>query len=230
MAYELAPEIHEKIIVTADDKKLEAFYFKHEQVSNKLIVYFHGNAGNAYQRLDVVKQIFDLGQDVLLLSYRGYGKSTGKPSEKGIYLDGQAALTYAKDSLGYQSNNITLFGRSLGTTVAVELAQNQHFNGVILVTPLTSGKAMTKKMGLGLFQFVAGNSLNSLQKIPNITAPVLIVHGTQDEVTPYWMGQALFEAALGEKYMTTIQGGHHNDLQDIDSNSFYGAITTFLNR
>lgn len=221
--------ISEKQIQTTDGETLQAFLFRHDKDSfHPLIIYFHGNAGNLYGRFDYALRLFEMNQDVLLISYRGYSKSTGEPNEKGIYIDGESSARYAIDNLKYDENNITIFGRSLGTTVAIHIAQNRNFNGLILVTPFTSGKEMASAMGLGLLKFIAGNSFNSMEKINNIRSKILIIHGDQDELVPYDMGKKLMNEFKGNKYMITIKGGGHNDLQDVDPSLFWGEIEKFL--
>jgi len=218
-------------IRTKDGETLQAFLFQHNEFTKRpLIIYFHGNAGNLYHRFDYAKRLFDMNQDVLLVSYRGYSKSTGKPNEKGIYIDGEAAVDYGKDSLGYDEKEITIFGRSLGAAVAIQISQNRFFNNVILVTPLTSGKEMANIMGLGHLKFIAGNSYNSLEKINNIKSPILIIHGDKDEIIPYDMGKKLFDTFNGTKYLVTIKDGGHNNLQDIDPILFWGEIDFLLNK
>lgn len=223
--------VTERFIRTTDSQNLQAFLFRHkDNINRSLIIYFHGNAGNIYHRFDDAKRLFDMNRNVLLVSYRGYSKSTGKPNEKGIYIDGESTIDYAIDSLGYDEKDITIFGRSLGTTVAIHISQNRIFNSVILVTPLTSGKEMATAMGLGFIRFIAGKSYNSIEKIKNIKSRILIIHGDKDEVIPYYMGKKLFDTFNGVKYMLTIREGGHNDLQDIDSQLFWGGIEKFLNK
>ena len=105
-------------LTTSDKHKLHAIYLPNDH-SDILTIYFHGNGGNIHQRADVLEKIRSLGSSVLGVSYRGYLFSTGTPSEKGIYEDGKAALQYALDTLGYSKKNIILFGRSLGSAVAI---------------------------------------------------------------------------------------------------------------
>lgn len=222
--------IIEKYIKTTDNENIQAFLFRHnDDLKRSLIIYFHGNAGNLYHRFDHAKKLYDMDHDVMLVSYRGYAKSSGKPNEKGIYIDAESAIDYATDSLGYDKEKITLFGRSLGTTAVINVAQNRLFNGLILVTPLTSGKEMATAMGLGLFKFLAGNSYNSLEKINNIESKILIIHGDKDQLVPYKMGKRLFNDFKGNKHFVTIKRGGHNDLQDVDPILFWGEIKKFLN-
>lgn len=224
------PEFSEKrLIKTSDGESLHCFYFSHHSTKkHPLIIYFHGNAGNLYHRFDEATRLYRMNHNVLLVSYRGYAKSTGTPTEKGIYLDGTAAVDFAIDSLGYAENEVSIFGRSLGTTVAIHIAQMRSFKNLILVTPLTSGKEMAVAMGLGLLKFIAGDSYNSLEKIKAVKSRILIIHGDKDEVVPYHMGKRLFDVYLGTKHMVTIKEGGHNDLQDLDPLLYWGEIEKFL--
>ena len=221
--------VTERWIETPDGETIQSFLFMHDGNRKRpLIIYFHGNAGNLYHRFDAATRLYQIGQDVLLVSYRGYAKSSGKPNEEGIYIDGVSAVNYAIDNLGYCENEITIFGRSLGSTVAVHIAQYRNFKNVILITPLTSGKEMAIAMGFGLMKFLAGNSYNSLEKINNIESRILIIHGDRDEVVPYRMGKKLFEEYSGTKHMVTIKDGSHNDLQELNPGLFWGEIEKFL--
>lgn len=221
--------VSERQIETADGETLKVLFFRHdEDVKRPLVIYFHGNSGNLYHRFEYAQRLFEMDHDVLLVSYRGYSKSTGKPNEAGIYMDGEAAVVYAKDSLGYNEKEITIFGRSLGTTVAIHIAQNKNFKGVLLVTPLTSGKDMASAMGLGAIKFMAGNSYNSIGKINNIKSRILIIHGDKDELIPYVMGKRLMDNYRGLKQLITINGGGHNNLQEVNPMLYWGEIHKFL--
>jgi fermentation-respiration switch protein FrsA (DUF1100 family) len=220
--------ISERQVQTSDGEVLHALLFKHEGIKRPLIIYFHGNSGNLYGRAHYAQQLYEMNYDVLLVSYRGYSKSTGTPSEKGIYRDGEAGVNYAIDTLGVSEKDISIIGRSLGTTVAIDVSQGRDFNAVVLITPLTSGKDMAAAMGLGWIKVLAGNSFNAREKINNIKSKLLIVHGDRDELTPYFMGQELMGLFAGNKKMITIKGGDHNNLQDVDPQLFWDGIEDFL--
>lgn len=226
---EIPDYVFEKQIKTEDGEKLQSFLFKHaDDTERPLIIYFHGNAGNLYHRFGYAQKLFEMDHDVLLVGYRGYGKSTGKPNEKGIYMDGEATANYAINELGYKEKEIVIFGRSLGTTVAIHIAQNREFKNVILVTPLTSGKEMATAMGLGFVKFIAGSSFNSIDKINNINSDILIIHGDRDELIPYAMGKKLMDTFQGSKQLITVKKGGHNDLQDIDPDLYWNSIKIFI--
>ena len=135
----LPPEIEEISIRTKDGEKLTSLYLSSPE-SNKVLIYFHGNEGNIYHRIPSLLQLHKFGVNVLGVSYRGYGKSEGEPTEEGVYLDGESIYQYVIEEMGISSENVILFGRSIGTTVAINTAMNKDIRGVILVTPLTSKK------------------------------------------------------------------------------------------
>lgn len=215
-------------IITSDGEKLTAFHFTHsEERERKTILYFHGNAGNVYHRFGYCQKLWEMGNDILIISYRGYAESTGKPSESGIYEDGVSALSYLQDSLKIKPEDIVIMGRSIGTTVAINTAMHQPIGGLILVTPLTSGYEMAQQMVPSLAS-IATNTFPSIDKINDISAPLLVIHGTDDEVIPYAMGKQLYETYSGPKQFVAIKHGRHNDLQDVNPELFWGSIESFI--
>jgi len=223
----------EKWLKTPDNENLQAIYFEHSiRKSDDLIIYFHGNTGNmfSHNRFDHADEFYKLGPNVLLISYRGFSKSTGSPSERGIYLDGETALNYANNTLNYDNKNIFIFGRSLGTTVATHISQNRIFKGVVLITPISNAKEMAKTMGFKHVSFLVKNAFNSLQKIKKLNSKLLIIVGTLDKVTPPEMGIKLFKKFKGQKQLITIEKGGHNNLQLMESEKFWNGINIFVNK
>lgn len=227
-AEQLPDRVKEIFITSEDGIRLQAYLLRHNPRAEKVVIYFHGNAGNAGHRLDEASVLFNMGCDVLLLSYRGYGKSGGKPSEDGVYKDGRAALNFAADTLGYRFKKIFILGRSLGTTVAVHVSQNIPLAGIILVTPLSSGRDMADAVGFGVMKYFVGNPFDSMGKLNRITSPLLIIHGDRDEVVPYTQGLKIYNEYKGEKKMITIKNGRHNDLELTDPELYWGTIAGFL--
>lgn len=219
--------IEHRYIRAAGRLRLECYYCPAPGARN-LVIYFHGNGGNISQRLPELVTLRSAGVNVLGLGYRGYGRSTGRPSEAGIYRDGESAIVYATDSLGFALENVFLMGRSIGSTVAVAAAQKKRLAGVILVTPLSSGKEYAAAHGMGWLSFMGGNCFDNVGKAKYITAPVLVIHGTGDEVVPYRCGQKLYGALPGKKTFVTIKGGLHNSLEVKDPKLYWGSIVTFL--
>jgi len=224
----LPRNVSEKFIVTPDGVKLQILYFRHEKGSGKVVVYFHGNAGNLYGRIDEGERIFSMGHDVVISGYRGYGRSTGKPTEEGVYIDGRTVCDYVINTLGYPSKNIFIYGRSIGTTVAVEASMDRDYGGVILVTPLTSAADFIKEKYPDIFCGIGYGHFESEKKINRLKAPLLVIHGTSDEIIPYKLGVKLFNAYNGIKELVTIDGGMHNDLEETNPDIFWSSFDGFI--
>ncbi|MCF6354969.1 MAG: alpha/beta hydrolase [Candidatus Polarisedimenticolaceae bacterium] len=223
----LPPGVEERFIDTADGVRIQLLYLPTPD-SARVLLYFHGNAGNIYHRVSDLLQFQRFGINVVGVSYRGYGKSEGSPSEEGIYQDGEAVFNYVTRELGFAPDNIIMFGRSIGTTVAINSAKNRVIGGLILVTPLTSGKAHAKAVGLGLISSLAGDAFDNLSKIKDIKAPLLVIHGTDDRIIPFAMGRQLFDSAQTQKQFIKIAGGGHNNLQANYRQVYWPAISGFI--
>lgn len=213
-------------VATGKRGSLHGFYF-HNSLSEKIILFFHGNAGNIAHRVADMQKLYDLGYSVVGISYRGFGKSSGRPSERKVYQDGAALYNYAK-SLGYSDSSIVVFGRSIGSTVAIDLSQEKEFHKVVLVTPLTTGKDQVRQMGMRLFVPFAGKAFNNREKITKLKAPLLIVHGTEDALIPHTMGKELYEKARCVKKFTLIHGAGHNNISSQFAGEYWNAIGQFL--
>ena len=224
---ELPAGVEECFIKTTDGVRLQCYRIPNAQ-SNKLLIYFHGNAGNIGHRLPDLQILAGMNLNVLGVGYRGYGRSSGKPSEAGIYADGRAALAFAERSLGFGLDRILIFGRSIGSSVAVETAMDKALAAVILVTPMTSGKAVGKKSGFGPLAYLAGNAFDNLSKIRRLRSSLLIVHGTEDEIIPFDMGRALYAAALEPKTFEPVEGAGHNTISTITAAAYWGAVERFI--
>ncbi len=226
---ELPPDVQEVFIEARDGVKLQCYYLPRPG-SKRLLVYFHGNAGNIGHRLLDLLRLRDLGIHVLALSYRGYGRSEGRPSEKGIYLDGEGAVRYATEELGFPHQQMFLMGRSIGTTVAVHTAQQMDLAGLILVSPLTSGRDHARAHGFGPLSAIAGRSFDNISKMPGIRSPLLVIHGTRDRVIPLPMGKRIHDAHVGAKRLVTVEGAGHNDLSDHRGDVYWREIGDFIGR
>jgi fermentation-respiration switch protein FrsA (DUF1100 family) len=214
---------------TPDKKTIEALYYKNDNYQ-KVILYFHGNAGNVYGRMPECQNLFSSGYNVFIVSYRGYSKSEGRPSEKGVYVDAESSLQFLKNHDSYKTEDIYVIGRSLGTAVSVNLCQNKNIKKLILITPMSSGNDLANAMGVGFLKPFAGDPFDSYSKINNISSEILFIHGTADEVIPYSQGKKLFNQFKGNKTFVTIPMGHHNDLEITDSKLYWESIRDFLKR
>lgn len=223
----LPSDVKEVFIKTSDNVKLQC-YFLPLPDSKNILLYFHGNGGNIGQRLPEIAQLRKFGVSVLGVGYRGYGKSTGRPSEKGIYRDGAAAFNYAEDSLGYKAEKIFICGRSLGTAAAINLAVGKNIAGIILITPISTGQQYARAHGLGFIAFLAGGAFDNLSKCTRLTCPALVIHGTVDEIAPFYMGEQLFNRLTVKKQFVKIEGGDHNGLEDKYPTAFWGPIKEFI--
>ncbi|MBL1259113.1 MAG: alpha/beta hydrolase [Thiotrichaceae bacterium] len=229
IATENLPANVEEITVTTEDQvKIISLYLPYEG-SEKLLIYFHGNAGNIYHRMPSLLHLQKSGFNIIGASYRGYGKSDGSPSEAGIYLDGKAIYQYAIEKLGFSTENIVILGRSIGSTVAINLAQHKKLHGLILISPLSNGKEQANASGLRLISSLAGNAFDNLTKIDNLNSPLLVIHGTRDHVVPFAMGEKIFSRAKTEKKFIGIDGAGHNNLHNAYSKEYWTPILQFMN-
>lgn len=226
---DLPDEVTQQFIIGPDRVKIECFYLPCT-VSHKVLLYFHGNGGNIAQRLPELIALRDRGVGVFGVGYRGYGASDGRPSEKGIYRDGETALRYVKDSLDFREEDIFLLGRSLGSAVAVNSAIDRPLAGVILITPFSTGNDYARAHGWGWLTFLSGNCYDNIGKANRIKAPVLIIHGTADEIVPYRMGKKLYDTLQVEKTLVTIDGASHNSIEYTDPHRYWPSIEAFLHR
>ena len=193
-----------------------------------MVIYFHGNAGNLYHRIDEASEIYNMGHNVIISGYRGYGRSTGEPTEDGVYIDGRTVLEYVSGTLNYKQENIYIYGRSIGTAAAVEISQNITMGGVILITPLSSAADFISEKYTAILAGAGGNHFNSIGKIRNLKSPILIIHGTDDEVVPFNHGVKLYEAYQGKKQFVSIPGGGHNDLEFINPELYWNSVKSFI--
>ena len=196
---------------TADGLTLSG-WFRAARGGLPTIVYFHGNSGHHGQRALAVKPYLDAGYGVLLAGYRGYGGNPGRPDEQGLYADGRAALA-GLTGIGVPLDRVVLFGESLGTGVAVQMAVENQVAGLILQSPFTStidvGQDKVPWLPVG---WLMTHSFDSLSKIDRISAPLLLIHGEADRVVPVRFGRELYEAAPEPKTAHFIPGAGHNDL------------------
>ena len=198
----------EVIIQTPDGESLVAWWT--EPKPGKVVVLdFQGQGGAPSWRTGTMKYFTDAGYGVLSLAYRGYGGSSGSPSETALIADAKLAYDWLHGR-GIEPRRIVLFGESLGTGVAVQVAANRPVAGVILDSAYSS----IADVAQGRFPIVPivplmSDRFDSMAHIGNVHAPLLMVHGTDDRVVPYVYGQRLFAAANQPKRMVTIEGGGH---------------------
>lgn len=199
----------EHFIEVNDDVKLNALHFKRPN-PNGSILYLHGNAGDLSSWGSVALDFLNHNYEVLIIDYRGYGKSEGSiKSEEQLYNDAQKAYDYAVNKLGFR--NVTLFGRSIGTGISSWLAMNNDIDKLILETPYFSFKDLVGHIMPIAPKFVIKYELDNAKHFEKIKAPIYLIHGTTDELIPFNSSLRLKEK-FPHIRLFPIENGHHNDL------------------
>jgi fermentation-respiration switch protein FrsA (DUF1100 family) len=218
------PEAEVLTLDTADGERVIVWHVP-PQPDRPVVLYFHGNAGALRYRVDRFRALTGDGLGLVALSYRGYGGSSGTPTEAGLIADAAAAYDFAVSR--YPAERIVVWGESLGTGVAVALAANHRIGRLILEAPFTS----TVDVGAQVYWYLPVRALmkdtfRSDLRIGQVTAPLLIMHGTHDTTVPIALGERLFELANPPKRFVRFDGGGHADLDDYGAQD---AVRAFLN-
>ena len=209
---------------TSDGVKIHGWWIARPD-SPIATLFLHGNAGNITYRAAHLKEIVAAGSSVLILDYRGYGKSQGWPTEEGLYRDSEAGFIYLLGK-GYRAEQIVLHGESLGTAVAVDLASRRPCAGLILEAPFTSASDVAATV-IPYVGPLLVRSFNSVPKIRWIRVPKLFIHGDRDEVVPLRLGRQLFAAAQGIKTLWVVPGAGHNDILETAGGEYRKRLETF---
>lgn len=177
------------------------------------VLFCHGNGGNISHRLETAHLLTRLGANVLLIDYRGYGRSDGAPSEENIYEDATAAYHWLIENESVVPEDIVLFGRSLGGAVVIDLATRVSCRGLIIESSLTSAGAMGRIMFPFLpVQLVLRYRFDSIAKIASTDCPILVTHSPEDDIIPYRMGCELYQRAAIPKRFVKLSGSHNERL------------------
>jgi len=221
----LTVNIEKVKITTEDDIELLAWYHKKDINNYKTILYLHGNAGSLENRIHKVNHFNDMNINFLLLAWRGFNGNAGKPTEQGLYQDAKNAVRWLMNQ-GIREENIIIYGESLGTGVATEIAQKKNFAGVILESPFTSMVAAGKsKYPIFPIKLLLKDKYESDKKIKNIISPILVMHGEDDQIVPFWMGKKIYEIANQPKYSYFTKYDDH--MMEFDENLVL-ALKTFI--
>jgi uncharacterized protein len=217
------PGAEEIVLEPPDGEKVIAWHVP-PRGTKPVLLYFHGNGGALVHRADRFRSLTADGTGLVALSYRGYGGSTGRPTETGLLADANAAYDFA--AARYPAERIVAFGESLGTGVAVALAAERKVGRVILQAPFTSAA----DIGALAYPFLPVRLLmqdqfRSDQRIGKVQAPLLVMHGELDRVVPFAYGERLLALAKAPKRLVRFPRGGHNDL---DSHGAQAAVRDFL--
>ncbi len=219
-SYETLPNL--KLLSIAQGQSIATRYVQNPKAKYTLLM-SHGNGEDLGDLESEMERFRSLGLNVLAYDYRGYGKSEGSASVSNVYADIERAYRYLTEELKVPSDRILLYGRSVGGGPSTYLAARKPVAGMILESTFIS-----------TFRVVVPVQILPFEKFPNQShlrqtkVPVLIIHGTDDRVIPYWHGQALYETALGPKQFLSVPGAGHNDVSEVAGNEYWGTIGGWL--
>lgn len=213
---------------SSDGVQLNAWFVPAE-TAGALLLFCHGNAGNISHRLDNVFRLHQRGLSVFIFDYRGYGRSEGRITEKGFYLDAEAAYDTVRDRFLEDRKKLVIFGRSLGGIAAVHLGAVRACDGLILESTFPNLGAMAGHHfpipGLGS---TLKNRLNALGEIPRVNVPILCFHGDRDSIVPIRLGRELYDAARAPKEFVTLGGADHNDTYLVGGREYFDKLLGFI--
>ena len=215
-------------ILTQDRIKLHGWFVPGGEGA-ATILFFHGNAGNISDRLGKLQLFNQLGYNVFIIDYRGYGLSEGKPTEKSLYVDALAAYQYLIKRSDIDRKKLVCYGASLGGVPAVDLALKREFVGLIIDSSFSNAKDMAKRFFPFIPSFLISLELDSLNKIKQIKIPKLFIHSKEDMTVPFELGYKLYKEASLPKEFLEISGGH-NDGHIYSEEKFRNKIREFVDK
>lgn len=223
---------YEDLHFTADDGTALHGWLVAGQPDAPLVLFFMGNAGNMSHRLDNLRFLHRLGVSVCIFDYRGYGKSSGKASEQGLYSDARGLMTALRQR-GWEPGRMIFFGRSIGAAVALQIALEAPPAGLVLESPFTSIEAMGKTHNpvlFTLFGWAIDATYDNLGKIDQLKGPVLIFHGEEDTICPPEMARQLYARANEPKQLVWISDAGHNQTFDSGGQLYLEQWTRFVGK
>lgn len=197
-------------LLTADGVRLHGWYVPHVE-ARRTVLFFHGNAGNISHRQESIEIFRDLGLNVLIIDYRGYGRSEGTPDEAGLYADADAAWRYLVDVQQIRDEDIIIFGRSLGGAVAADLGARVQAGALVLESTFSSARAMSRLMfPLLSYLIVPRFKFNVAERVGAVHYPVLVLHSPDDDIIPFRLGEEVYAAANEPKTFVPLKGDHNS--------------------
>lgn len=226
--WDYADSLHAKDVQlkAPDATSLHAWFVASKQSPAAVrTVFLHGNAGNLSHRIAHIEAITKAGSDLLIVDYRGYGKSKGSPTESGLYLDAVAAY----DWLAEHANNgapIVCHGESLGAAVATDLASRRPCAGLILEAPLSS-RADVAALVIPVIGPLLARGFETARKITTVNSSILVIHGSNDRIIPQHLGKIVFHAAPEPKEFWNLAGAGHNDILPVAGEEYVRRLSAF---
>ena len=221
----LEVDIKKVKINTSDGLDLLGWFHKKDLKKFKTIIFFHGNAGKLENRIHKLNHFKDMDVNFLIIAWRGFSGNDGKPSEENLYIDGNSSIKWLKN-LGLSEKDIIIYGESLGTGVATEIAKNNNFAGLVLETPFTSMIEAAKNFYPYIpVRILLRDKYENDKKIKNINIPVFVMHGEADQIVPFWMGKKIYEMANQPKYSYFTE--YDNHMMEFDEKLVFELRTFF---
>jgi len=224
----LAIQPQDHLIETPDGVRLHAWHFAAADPSAALMIWFHGNGGNLSHRADFAVELARRGVAVLLFDYRGYGKSEGRPTEGGLYIDALAVHDYATKRLGIPPDRIVAYGESLGGPYAAYVSAKRKVRCVVIENSFHSAASVANaiyKVPIGIF---LGRSLSAARWLNVSRAPTLVMHGKRDQVIPFRAGMDLYDALEGPKQLFVSETARHCEMPVVDGERYYETVIGFI--
>ena len=214
--------------LSKDKTELHAWYIPKKD-ANTTLLFFHGNGGNISHRLDSIKIFHSLGMNVFIFDYRGFGKSQGSANEQNTYDDAKSAWNYLLKNRSVKAENIIIFGRSLGGTIAANLGSTVKPKGIILESTFNSIKEISAERYPFLPQSLLRFNYGTIKYLKAINYPILVIHSKDDNIIPFKYGEAVFKNANEPKTFVKLSGDHNYGF--LDSHEIYvAALEKFLNK
>ncbi len=212
---------------TEDKVRLHGWFIPNKN-AKRTVLFFHGNAGNISHRLESIEIFHRLELNVFIIDYRGYGQSEGKISEQGTYRDAEAAWNYLINTQGINEQEIIIFGRSLGASIASWLASKHTPAALIIESGFTSVPSMGQRFYPFLpIRWLTHFKYDTRQYVKNISCPVMVAHSKNDEIIPYDEGREIFDAAAEPKQFLEMRGGH-NDGFMVSGSTYIEGLRSFI--
>jgi len=234
---QVAAHVEDCWLTTSDGLKLHGWFCTPRRKTSKAwqpvpaeitLLWFHGNGGNLSHRYEMIQTLIPIPVNALILDYRGYGRSEGRPGERGLYEDARTAWNFLTRERNIAPDRIVLLGNSLGGAIAIHLATEVKPAGLIVQSSFTSIPEMASEVMPFVPRFLIRTRMNSIDRVPSIRCPKLFIHSPADDVVPYTLGRRLFEAAAEPKQFYKVENARHNETYIVGGQVYFQTIQRFV--